>query len=154
MFFSRIYGSWRNAQRDKYAWILDKVGEGIFSGKILDIGAGPGYLGAFLAERKIPADVVALDIEKPADVIADGGKMPFKDDVFDTVVSVDAMHLIEGIDFRVLKKGGFALLAIFFNSANYEERKALLKNKLGGFQVISEFELRGRENEYVILGRK
>lgn len=149
MFSSQIYASWQETQLDKYTKIFNRVGE-LLRGRILDIGSGHGDLQQFLK-----ADVLALDIEKPADIVADGSKLPFKNHTFDTVISIDAMHLIKGNDFaRVIKPEGFALLALFFNNENYEEKKALLKENLNGFHALMEFELHGRENEYVILARK
>ena len=154
MFSTKIYSSWRETQRNKYTKIFDRVGTDFFSGLVLDIGAGLGYLQQFLKEKGFEADIITLDIEEPAQIIADGGKLPFRDNSFDAVISIDAMHLIKGSDFkRVLKNGGLALLALFFN-INYVERKNLLKEKLMGFEILAEFELHGRENEYIMLARK
>lgn len=153
MFSSQVYSSWKEVQEEKYSAILALPD--IFAGRILDIGSGSGYLEKFLAEKGIKADIVCIDIEKAAGVRADGAALPFKEDSFDTIISIDAMHLIKGGDFvRVLKNGGFALLALFFNDGNYEERVNLLRGKLHGLEIIAEFELRGRENEYVIVARK
>jgi len=152
MFSSRVYESWREIQQEKYRAILQFP---IFSGRIIDIGGGKRYLEKFLLDDGVKADIICADIEEPADVLGDGGRLPFRDEIFDTVISIDSMHLIEGRDFeRVLKKGGFALLALFFNDENYGQRKNLLKEKLQGFEILTEFEQRGKQNEYVILGKK
>ena len=154
MFSSQVYSSWKELQEEKYKAILENFPQ-LFLGNILDIGSGSGYLEKFLADHDITAKIVCVDIEKMAGIIADGGKLPFKDNAFDAVISIDAMHLVKGKDFaRVLKKCGFALLALFFNSENYEERKELLKAKLHGFEIIKEFEICGKENEYIIFARK
>ena len=64
--------------------------------RILDLGGGPGSLQAFLPE----ADVVSSDIVVPGDwhatapdlVVADGAALPFADDAFDAVVSLDTLE--------------------------------------------------------------
>ena len=88
-------------------------------------------------------------------VLADGSNLPFKINCFDSIISIDAMHLVHGSDFqRVLKPGGFALMSIFFNEQNYEERKGMLLQKLGGMEIAGEFEIQGKEKEYVVVAVK
>lgn len=153
MFSSQIYSSWKEVQEEKYKSLLNF--RHIFNGLVLEIGSGSGYLSDFLVANGINASMICVDIEKPSDVLADGAELPFKDTIFDTIISIDAMHLIDDNDFaRVLKKGGFALLALFFNTENFNERRNLIKQKLHGFEIIAEFELCDREHEYVILGKK
>ncbi len=155
MYFSHIYQSWEGLQKQKYEGIFSVIGKGFLSSLMLDIGSGKGYLEKFLSDKK--TRIICLDIDKTsnADVFGDGNDLPFRSECFDAVVSIDAMHLIKGNDFsRVLKENGIALLAIFFNDSNYEERKSMLKEKLDGFDIIHEFEIHGRENEFVIAAKK
>lgn len=63
---------------------------------VLDVGGGPGSLAAFLPDRRI----VASDLRHPGDwyaaapdlVLADGAALPFGDDAFDVVVSLDTLE--------------------------------------------------------------
>lgn len=158
MYFSQVYESWEGLQNQKYEGIFSVIGLDFLSGKlVLDVGSGKGYLEKFLADKNVNAKIVCLDIDKNTkpDVFGDGNNLPFRNECFDIVISIDTMHLLHSNDFsRVLKDNGLALLATFFNDSNYEERKHMLKEKLSSFQIIHEFEIRGRENEYVIIGRR
>ncbi len=153
MFFNHVYGSWKETQAEKYRAVLDMPG--VFGGLVLDIGSGSGYLEEFLENNGIKANIVCTDITKPADVVCDGCRLPFKDDAFDSVISIDAMHLIKERDFaRVVRPGGLVLFGLFFNKQNYEERRRMLKDKLNGFTLVREFELHGKENEFFVLAKK
>ena len=63
---------------------------------VLDLGGGPGSLQAFLPR----ADVTSTDIAHPGEwheqaprlVLADGARLPFGDDTFDVVVSLDTLE--------------------------------------------------------------
>lgn len=162
MFFPDIYGSWEEKQKEKYEGIFRVLGDDflskLFKAKTLDIGYGVGFLKKFLESRSIPAKLYGVDTRPaPAEmfVLGDGGQMPFRDESFGFVVSIDTMHLIGSDDFRrVLENRGHALLGLFFNDDNRQERMKILHDKLRGFEIIAEFELRGMENEYVVLGRK
>jgi SAM-dependent methyltransferase len=61
-------------------------------GRILDLGGAPGPIEMFLPDH----EVYVLDIqgEHPGGrfVIADGGRLPFGDDTFDAVVSLDTLE--------------------------------------------------------------
>ncbi|MBI2579526.1 MAG: methyltransferase domain-containing protein [Candidatus Aenigmarchaeota archaeon] len=135
MFFPEIYGGWEGVQREKYESIFGAIGgeflSRLFRRKTLDIGCGRGFLKKFLEERGIEANMYGADIEPGGDVMADGDCLPFKNEAFDFVVSIDTMHLLAGDDFRrVLKKRGFALLGVFFNNDNFQERRGMLRHKL------------------------
>ena len=64
--------------------------------RVLDLGGGPGSLQAFMPD----ADVVATDMVVPGKwfetaprlVVADGAALPFPDDAFDVVVSLDTLE--------------------------------------------------------------
>jgi len=163
MFFSKIYKSWRNIQKEKYEKIFDSIKFELENKRILDIGSGSCYLEEFLSNKGI-RNIIALDIDRgmieqrdidiPL-ILADGNSLPFKDYVFDLIISIDSIHLIKKNDFSgILKKNGFVLFSIFFNKENYEEKKNLLKEKLKSFEIINEFEIKGRENEYFVLAKK
>ncbi len=162
MFFPDIYGSWEEKQREKYEGIFRVLGDGflskLFRSRSLDIGYGAGFMKKFLESRGTAADLYGIDT-RPASaekfVIGDGAQLPFRDESFDFVVSIDTMHLIGSDDFRrVLRKRGHTLLGLFFNDDNRQERVKLLHDKLRGFEILMEFEVRGQENEYVVLARK
>lgn len=166
MFSDKVYKSWKAIQEEKYGEIFAVIGDkflGIFSNKLaLDIGSGEGYFEDFLAKSGLKHNIVGLDVDKDAVkecgfpcVIGDGNIMPFKDSSFDIIVSIDTMHLVDRADFhRVLKEGGLVVFSSFFRRDNCEERKKTIREKLDGFQILMEFEVRKQENEYVILARK
>ncbi|MBI4019366.1 MAG: class I SAM-dependent methyltransferase [Candidatus Aenigmarchaeota archaeon] len=168
MFTPQVYDSWQDVQWEKYDEFLRIMGRDFFSSilekRVLDIGSGSGYLERFLVSKEFDVkNVVSLDIrkdfmkkvDKETLVIGDAKFLPFKNGRFDAVVSVDTMHLVKDTDFaRVLKPGGLALLSVFFSHGVYEERRNLLRSLLTDFQIIFEFEIHGKEKEYVILARK
>ena len=129
MMIESIYSDWMGeTQRDKIRQILRKVEA---SGRILDIGAGPGFLEEFLD------DVVAVDIDldnlkkaKGTKILADGNHLPFPDKSFDTVFCIDSVHLIENSDEieRVLSDGGRLIVSLFCNEYNSRERLEYLKS--------------------------
>ena len=161
MFSADVYGSWQKIQKEKFSEMkrmLGPLAQQIFHKKlVLDVGCGSGYLersfeGSFIG---IDTDVNMLHGAGFSRVRGDGSLMPFGDESFDSVVSIDAMHLIEGSDFiRVLKPGGLAMLSIFFNDENYQERKAMLREKTKGLEVIMEMDITGCEKEYVLVAVK
>lgn len=153
-FFSRVYSSWDDIQKEKYE-ALNKILK-IFEGKkLLDIGSPDDRFLEFLKANRIEADVVAIDIEGKPDVLGDGNHIPFPDNSFDAVVSIDAMHFIKTNDFeRILGESGIALFGIFFNNENFEEKRRMIIKKLKNFNIIDEFEIHGKENEYFVLAMK
>lgn len=67
--------------------------------RVLDVGGGPGSLQAFLPEADVTSTDVALPgswhAQAPDLVLADGASLPFADDAFDAVVSLDTLeHVI------------------------------------------------------------
>ncbi len=160
MFTSKIYDSWKDIQKRKYEEIFNRVDLELLSGKILDIGFGSGFFQEFLKEKGIKSDMIRIDVDRKAKhgrgtLLADGNKLPFKSEKFDSVISIDSMHFIKTNDFkRVLKKKGFALLSLFFNDQNHEDVRNSLMEKLNGFKIIKEFDIFEKENEYVVVARK
>ena len=141
MFFSKIYKNWKGIQERKYEEIVSNID--LSNKKILDIGSGNFYLERFLSKKGIKADITAIDIENQINtatpfIIADGNELPIKDSVFDMVISIDTMHLIQSNDFkRVLKENGLVLFSIFFNKQNHEEKKSMLKVPCGSIEKKS-----------------
>ena len=167
MFFPKVYESWRNIQRQKYESILNILGKefvkNIFSGKrVLDLGIGFGYFEDFLHENKVKANIIGLDRDEEAVkrckvplVIGNANRLPFKSSAFDILLSIDSFHSIKSSAFaRVLKKRGIALITMFFDDYNYDKIREEVKEKLFGFEILCAFEIRAKENEYVVLARK
>ena len=167
MFSPKIYESWKDIQRQKYESILNILGKdflkGLFSGKrVLDLGIGFGYFEGFLEENKIKARIIGLDRDQEAAqkckvplIIGNANRLPFKNEAFDILLSIDSFHSIKSGDFsRVVKKKGFALIRMFFNDYTYEKTRQDLEDKLVGFEIVCAFEIRGKESEYVVLARK
>lgn len=160
----RIYESWKKIQEQKYKEILHIVGrqlfQKMFSSMTLDIGCGDSIFLQFLRRNGIAANIIGLDIVNDPQngirtVLGDGDAPPFLDKSFDTVVCIDTAHLLNTNNFNhVLKDGGFALFALFFNDENYEDQKNVVKEKLTDFDILLEFELQLHEKEYVVLARK
>ncbi|MEK6888092.1 MAG: class I SAM-dependent methyltransferase [Candidatus Aenigmatarchaeota archaeon] len=163
MMSTNIYSSWRSLQKEKFVEMKRHLGgtmNEIFQRKlVLDIGCGFGYF-----EKSFKGNFVGLDND-PAmlrgnvaifpRVLGDGDKLPFKDETFGTVISIDTVHLLAGNDFfRVLKPGGTALLSVFFNDDNYQDRRAMLLKKVKNMEIVREFDILGREKEFVVLARK
>lgn len=73
--------------------VQDTVGA---TARVLDLGGGPGSLQAFMPQ----AQVTSTDIQAPSQwheqapglVLADGAALPFADDSFDVVVSLDTLE--------------------------------------------------------------
>lgn len=168
MFTSQVYTSWEDIQWEKYEQIMNTLGRNFFAAmtakRMLDIGSGSSYFERFLVSKEIDVkNIVSLDVrrdymkrvEKEQLVVGDGNALPFKNERFDVVLSIDTMHLVKGDDFkRVLKPGGLIFFAVFFTEGVCEERKNLMKNMLAGTDILFEFEVHGREKEYVIIARK
>lgn len=101
---ARVYEPWFDA-------LLAQAGVGQ---RVLEIGAGPGFLGAYARRRRPDLRWVATDVLPVPwnDVAADGGRMPFRDAAFDAVVCLDLVHHLarpraffaEAV--RVLRPGG------------------------------------------------
>ena len=99
-----VYAPWFDA-------LLAQAGNGH---RVLEIGAGPGYMGAHARRRRPDLRWIATDIIGAPwnDVAADAGRLPFPGGSFDTVVCLDLVHhLARPRDFfaeaaRVLRPGG------------------------------------------------
>ncbi len=170
MFFSKIYGSWEGIQEEKYRKMLlgfDKdLLAAAFSGRVLDLGAGSGFFERFLQKEGFDlSGWVCLDPDPDMlregewkvsfeRMLGDGNCLPFMPGSFDSVVCLDSMHLIKEDPSWVLKTGGLALVSIFCNPGNMEEKRRYLKKRLEGTELLEEFLARGRESEIFFLARK
>jgi ubiquinone/menaquinone biosynthesis C-methylase UbiE len=158
-----IYNSWHGIQLKKYEKII-KIMPDLSNKKILDIGIGSGYFEEFLNSKGIKADIIGLDISKEMIkqakilmplIIADGDELPFPDNSFDMIICLDTIHLIKEHDFsRILKPSSLALISIFFNKQDYEQKRNLLIERLKGLEIIKEISIEGKENELVMLAKK
>jgi len=101
---SRVYAEW-----------FDALLAGLRPGaRVVEIGAGPGFLSAHARERAPGLTWVATELlETPwNDVVADGLRLPFRPASFDAVVALDLVHhlarpaafFVEAA--RVLRPGG------------------------------------------------
>ena len=127
---------------DLYKEIAGLVIKHLKSGKILEIGPGPGYLSIEIAKLG-DFQITGLDIsetmieiarrnaqEAGADVVfklGDASNMPFKDKTYDFIVSSGSLHhwkepvkVINDV-YRVLKTDGEALIGDLRKNASKEE---------------------------------
>jgi ubiquinone/menaquinone biosynthesis C-methylase UbiE len=136
--------------------VADEVVAKVASGKILDVGTGPGYL-PFEIARKAPAlEVVGIDLsagmvelarktavktglgQRVSFQTANASALPFKDKTFDLVVSTLSLHhwTTPAADFkeisRVLKDSGTAYIYDFRKDLPDSVRRDIL-GKYGWF---------------------
>jgi ubiquinone/menaquinone biosynthesis C-methylase UbiE len=117
-----------------YRWVAAEVARRVRSGKILEIGPGPGYIAIEIAKLLPKAEIVGLDVSRTMVEIANrnaaeagvadrivfrlgnAAQMPFFAESFDFVVSSGSLHhwkeLVRIFNevYRVLKNGGEALI--------------------------------------------
>lgn len=130
-FTVEIYDQMQRRFRDK-GWMETKaiMQSGINTGRALEVGPGPGYLGlewlkhtdgTRLTGLDISADMIAVAWRNAAEygfakrteyVESSGARMPFDDDTFDAVFSNGSLHEWSGVSqtlseiWRVLKPSG------------------------------------------------
>jgi SAM-dependent methyltransferase len=123
------YFWWYVGFRRIYAALLDRHCRDAASGRVLDAGCGTGSFLVFLTERYRPGRLTGLDFSQEAlDFCADRGfedlvrasvvELPFDDESFDLVVSLDVLchrsipdELVPLREFRrALSRGGYLLL--------------------------------------------
>jgi len=95
-------------------WFAALLGQAPAGARVLEIGAGPGFLREHAARRRPDLRWIATDIIGTPwnDVAADGTRLPFADGAFEAVLCLDLLHhLARPRDFfvetaRVLAPGG------------------------------------------------
>lgn len=120
--------------RNGYRRLAAKAASAIQSGKVLEVGPGPGYVSIEMAVLLPKVEIVGLDLSETMIEIAtrnadeydmservefrqgDASQMPFEESSFDFVISCGSLHhwekpmqVFEEIH-RVLKPGGSALI--------------------------------------------
>ena len=142
----------RDVQFNKYRDMMPMLFECNLSGRVLDVGIGPGLFEDFLKEKAINLKVIGID---PDDrmaskarqkgysvVIGSGESLPFEDESFSLVVCLDTIHTIKDQAkavsemFRVLKKGEKLLISHHCNVFTKQEVRAKLDALLVGRQVL------------------
>ncbi len=142
--------------KNLYKEVADEVVREISSGKILDVGTGPGYLPIEIIKRAENLKIIGIDLS-PTMVkiayrnakrmglsrrvkfqIANASELPFEDEYFDFVVSTASFHhwlqpakCLKEI-YRVLKKGSKAWI-YDINREITKEVKVGLRKKYGCF---------------------
>lgn len=142
--------------RDFYREVAEEVAAKVSSGRVLDVGTGPGYLPIEIAKRSDSLEITGIDIS-PAMVRiarrkveglglserikfqhASAANLPFEDEYFDLVVSTLSLHhwlrpveCLKEIH-RVLKEHGEALIYDLRRDTT-RELNAELKSRYGWF---------------------
>jgi ubiquinone/menaquinone biosynthesis C-methylase UbiE len=136
-----------------YSVVADDISRKVKSGKILDIGTGPGYLPINIARRTKSVQTIGIDIDPRAIAhaqanaaefgvpinrahfeVGDAHKLGFGNNEFDFVVSTGviryAKNPVKMLDeiHRVLKKGGEAWLYDFCRDSTDQEIDEQIKD--------------------------
>ena len=154
MMMEKIYSEWMgDTQREKLTQILTKVE---VKGRVLDIGAGPGFLEEMIDAVAVDIDLENLKLAKGMKILADGNNLPFEKESFDTIFCIDTVHLIEntqGIE-DTLKIGGRLVVSLFCNEYNFKDRMEYLKG-LFSLDIEREFTVRTKKEwDVVVVFRK
>lgn len=145
--------------RDVLSEIARDICSNIHSGKILDIGTGPGYLPIEIAKISAEVKIIGIDISSGMTEIAtrnasssglsgrvqfqtaNAANLPFKDGYFDFAISTLSLHhwrhpveYLKEIG-RVLKTGGEIHIYDFYREVK-EETKAKIRKKYGWFWSV------------------
>jgi SAM-dependent methyltransferase len=140
MLSRKLYKDWMaDTQRAKLKQIVSRVKP---RGRILDVGAGPGFLEELLPSAiATDIDIENLKLVKGLKVLASGDTLPFKIGSFDAVFCIDTVHLLKGFSelTRVMKTGSKLVVSAFCNPANCQQKMTELKEHFKGFSVIDEF---------------
>ena len=110
--------------------------------RVLDVGGHPGFIADFLPEDDIsildtlPSDFGELSrIERLNYVQGDGARLPFEDDSFDLVVSIDTLeHIPPGQKLRFLEEQLRASRDYVLLAAPFEDENVSLAE-----QIVNEF---------------
>lgn len=126
MLSRKIYSNWMaETQREKITRLLQETRP---KGRMLDVGAGPGFL-----EEQLPAIATDIDLENlkkagGTKVLCSGDFLPFKEKAFDWVFCIDTVHLLKGVkDVEHVAKRRI-VLTTFCNETNFEQKLQWLKS--------------------------
>ena len=150
MMMEKIYSEWMgDTQKKKISHILTKVE---VKGKVLDIGAGPGFLEEFVDAIAVDIDLENLKNARGIKILADGNNLPFKEESFDTIFCIDTIHLIENTHEieDILKKDGRLIVSLFSNEYNFKDRMEYLKG-LFSLEIEKEFTVRTKKEWDVVV---
>jgi ubiquinone/menaquinone biosynthesis C-methylase UbiE len=142
--------------RDIHTEVAREVAAEISSGRLLDIGTGPGYVPFEIAKRAPGLEIIGIDLssgmieiadrnarelgisERVRFEVADAARLPFEEGYFDFVISTLSLHhwrnpaaCIKEIH-RVLKENGRAYIYDLRRDAT-KEAESQLKKKYGWF---------------------
>lgn len=118
--------------------------QGIFRGKVLDVGCGRKPYRDIIEPR---CDAyIGMDIEKRdgVDVVGDAQKLPFDENSFDVIVAFQVMeHLPEPNEFlaecyRVCKQGGHVLITTPFMWGEHEQPRDFYRYTRFGLRYLAE----------------
>jgi SAM-dependent methyltransferase len=164
-FFSKIYGSWKETQEEKYEKIMELLGSekiDLAKGRVLDVGCGPFFFEKFLNERGIETEnFICVDVEKQKSgnknfILGDGEKLPVRRNSISLSFCLDSLHLIEDLASirAATKKGGLMVISSFFSETSLDDVELSSARKLNGFKILKKAIIRGRENEIIMLCKK
>ncbi len=76
------------------AWFDALIAQAPAGARVLEVGAGPGFLEAFARNRRPDLRWIASDIHATAwnDLAADAARLPFRDGSLGTVLGLDLLH--------------------------------------------------------------
>jgi len=144
--------------RQHYGRVAQEAARRVQSGRVLDVGTGPGWLLVALRQHIPGAELVGADIsaamvreavrnlasagcaERVEVRCADAASLPFAERSFDLVLSTGSLHhwrdRVAGLDevWRVLKPGGCALVYDVVRHLPREVRRGL-RERLGGVRL-------------------
>jgi len=141
MISKKIYQKWMGrTQREKIRQILFETRP---EGKILDVGAGPGFLEEEISAIATDTDLEGLKKIKGLKVLCSGDALPFKERNFDWVFCIDTVHLLNGVEELERVSNGKIVLSTFCNENNFAEKLKWLKS-LTKRKIKKEFLVRGK----------
>jgi ubiquinone/menaquinone biosynthesis C-methylase UbiE len=124
----------------EYDFVARNLKANLKEANVLDVGAARSELAQLIHEHHTKWQVLGIDLEPGSDAVMDARSMGFRDGSFDQVISVSAMEHI-GLDdngdtktmkeiFRVLKKGGSAIITVPCGKANSQEHRVYDRKSL------------------------
>ncbi|OFY20723.1 MAG: hypothetical protein A2W98_01260 [Bacteroidetes bacterium GWF2_33_38] len=115
------------------------------SGRVLEIGAGGNYLKEEF--KNAYNEWISLDYDLRSDSIdirGDGQNLPFKNEIFDTIISIDVLEHVPNPEkfvseiFRVMKPNGKVILSTPFFFYLHEEPHDFFRFSKYGLKVLFE----------------